>query len=954
MTRAGSAESYLPRFRTALCSLFVRSVTILAVTVASATSLVAHPIAGGLGQTLVVRPTMKVWPATLDVRALPADSAVSSMTTAAEAVDETPPTITAEVSPAPNAAGWHTTSVTVTFVCSDPESAITSCTSTQRVSAEVVEKYVSGHARNAAGLSASVTVVVNLDRSVPQLSVYTPRSGDVMPTGTTTVTVRGNVTDLSGIESVICDSVVATVNDQQFTCSVSVTDGSNLLRIEARDRAGQIAVAELTVTVGDGPPSTAIEVSPKTMTMIGGETRTIVVTDDRGRSIVDGTWTVDQPLVAQVEQTDGSITVRALAPGQATLTIVSAALTAQATVTVLAAGSSMPSGTSLWSLTGTTVPPRGGVLRAVRPDSEDSGHDPALFFIDEGTELHPGGLVRRWDRPSRIRATTVDGRQLWDRSFSDRMVIQVAADTQGGLVLVYPAQTDSAGKYRPGTIQRLDGQTGAVSWERVVEGGAGTFSEVAIDANGTVYATEYPYYGTNVYLVGIDAAGGVQRRSLPQGRYHRIDSGEADQTSEGFTVPMASGPIIRDDGAVVLMSTHRNWTNYVVCSWWPDGVRCATDFSREGEYRAFPELIEVRAMGTPQRYPLDVSAYLAANSDFTLDGSTVRLMPDGTGGMLLGHRQHPLVYRADTNFVVTSRNFLPTLGSFSSAYSTEYVLGEDGAYMVVVGYTSGSPTPFWARTFSFDPVGLTDLSTAALGPLRAEPRQLQLRFALAGGGIYISGPSEAYAVNASVSAAGFGGGGNASQALAGLWTGWNVGPAVATGADTAIARSEWPYFRGTPQAGNAPRLWYSTADAAAVGALQFYNPISIIQNREYGGSVCRAETGRYLPTIPNRNDLYSDSINPSTCESMVLPGQNLSPAGRYHTHGRHGNEGLSPGDKLNADQNFPGIPSYVASPCGSIYRYTGPNGYMEVSGVTVIIGERLPQRTETSLTCSNQ
>ena len=49
-------------------------------------------------------------------------------------IDTTAPTITATVTPAPNAAGWNNTAVTVTFTCSDPVSGVVSCPSSVGVS----------------------------------------------------------------------------------------------------------------------------------------------------------------------------------------------------------------------------------------------------------------------------------------------------------------------------------------------------------------------------------------------------------------------------------------------------------------------------------------------------------------------------------------------------------------------------------------------------------------------------------------------------------------------------------------------------------------------------------------------------------------------------------------------------------------------------------------------------
>ena len=42
--------------------------------------------------------------------------------------DVTPPTIVGSVAPAPNAAGWNNTAVTVTFTCADEYSGVASCT----------------------------------------------------------------------------------------------------------------------------------------------------------------------------------------------------------------------------------------------------------------------------------------------------------------------------------------------------------------------------------------------------------------------------------------------------------------------------------------------------------------------------------------------------------------------------------------------------------------------------------------------------------------------------------------------------------------------------------------------------------------------------------------------------------------------------------------------------------
>ena len=91
-----------------------------------------------------------------------------------------------------------------------------------------------------------------------------------------------------------------------------------------------------------------------------------------------GTWTVDQPLVAQVGVEANVARVTALGSGQATLTLTRDGLSAEAIVTVLAAGTVAPEGTVLWESAPLGEPSvkRGQVLQANRADDGDAGYRP--------------------------------------------------------------------------------------------------------------------------------------------------------------------------------------------------------------------------------------------------------------------------------------------------------------------------------------------------------------------------------------------------------------------------------------------------------------------------------------------------------------------------------------------------------------------------------------------------
>ena len=134
------------------------------------------------------------------------------------------------------------------------------------------------------------------------------------------------------------------------------------------------------------------------------------------------------------------------------------------------------------------------------------------------------------------------------------------------------------------------------------------------------------------------------------------------------------------------------------------------------------------------------------------------------------------------------------------------------------------------------------------------------------------------------------------------------------------ARSDWnlyTYAQSDPVTltdplGLKPGDPYPSVDAAAVAALQEFNPRSIQVDAEIGGSIY-CDGSQYKYTVPNIQIVYSDFVRSSR------PPAGKKRVGDYHTHGRHGNIGLSSQDKANADALR--IPFYLGTPIGSIIKY---------------------------------
>ena len=181
----------------------------------------------------------------------------SGVTVEIEGFDIDPPTITAHAQPAPNAAGWNNTAVTVAFTCADAVSGVASCTPPAGVNADGANQTVNGMATDRAGNTSTTGVTLNVDRTPPALTITSPADGASV--NEATLAVAGTAADaLSGLTNVTCDDAPAAVSGPSFNCPVQLDEGANVVVVRARDVAGNEASVSLNITFDEATTATVV------------------------------------------------------------------------------------------------------------------------------------------------------------------------------------------------------------------------------------------------------------------------------------------------------------------------------------------------------------------------------------------------------------------------------------------------------------------------------------------------------------------------------------------------------------------------------------------------------------------------------------------------------------------------------------------------------------------------
>jgi len=165
-----------------------------------------------------------------------------------------PPTVTAIVSPVANAAGWHKTDVTVSFTCSDPDGDVTTCPAPTTVTTEGTSQIISGTVIDGAGNTATTSVSLNIDKTLPGLAISAPASGSTQTVNPPSIDVQ--YSDANGVDintltiqldtlplSVVCSKTATSANCLSGT---NFTTGSHTLQVTVSDIAGNATTAQVT------------------------------------------------------------------------------------------------------------------------------------------------------------------------------------------------------------------------------------------------------------------------------------------------------------------------------------------------------------------------------------------------------------------------------------------------------------------------------------------------------------------------------------------------------------------------------------------------------------------------------------------------------------------------------------------------------------------------------------
>ncbi|WP_231758685.1 PQQ-binding-like beta-propeller repeat protein [Microbulbifer elongatus] len=180
-------------------------------------------------------------------------------------IDFTAPEITANLSSAANAAGWHNAPVTVSYKCSDDLSGIVRCPEDLTLSGDGEDLSATGTAEDLAGNLSRLEISYNLDQVAPELSFVSPVNGSLVrePQPQLKLLVSDNLAlDPGSLEVLMAGSPVADcrISENFINCTLPESLPSNsevMLTASIMDMAGNIGEASITTAIDTDGDSVA-------------------------------------------------------------------------------------------------------------------------------------------------------------------------------------------------------------------------------------------------------------------------------------------------------------------------------------------------------------------------------------------------------------------------------------------------------------------------------------------------------------------------------------------------------------------------------------------------------------------------------------------------------------------------------------------------------------------------
>ncbi len=266
-------------------------------------------------------------------------------------------------------------------------------------------------------------------------------------------------------------SSISSWSDTQVQGYVASAALSGIVRIQQNSYSSN--TPSFTITgLGGGVQSLA----PNILNMMVGDTHSIEALSSTSQSVTGLTWTTTDSTIVSLSTSDPPV-LTALAIGHVTIT----AGTATADITVWPTGTSLPTGTVLWSNPGNGS----GVSKIVPAVPSVTGVADVFAFQNDGT----------------VQAITSDGVTAWTADVSN--ATRIIPDFQGGLVQVHVSGSS-------GSIGRFDGITG--QFQTLYNGR--TTEVLATGTDGTIFSV-VTNIDNSLTVIGIDPGTGALKFSVP-------------------------------------------------------------------------------------------------------------------------------------------------------------------------------------------------------------------------------------------------------------------------------------------------------------------------------------------------------------------------------------------------------------------------------------------------------